>query len=290
MSRGEILKMKEMSPSLRERFEALKAFMDQCARGPVCVAFSGGVDSSLLLKAACESAKRFHNPVYAVTFQTMLHPACDLETAARVAAELGADHHVIEVNELELAKLRDNPPDRCYLCKRHLFQTLLAFARERGADCVLDGTNEDDLHVYRPGLKALEELGIISPLARFHITKQEVKELAAGYGLSTASRPSTPCMATRIPYGETFDYALLRRIEEGEKGLRAIFTGNIRLRVHRDTARIELDPDQMEKAVRRREEICGMLNSLGFRYITLDLAGFCSGSMDTVPEHFKDTL
>ncbi len=157
-------------------------------------------------------------------------------------------------------------------------------------DLIKQAANEDDLHVYRPGLKALEELGIISPLARFHITKQEVKELAAGYGLSTASRPSTPCMATRIPYGETFDYALLRRIEEGEKGLRAIFTGNIRLRVHRDTARIELDPDQMEKAVRRREEICGMLNSLGFRYITLDLAGFCSGSMDTVPEHFKDTL
>lgn len=273
--------MGEMSQSLRERFEALKDFMDQCAKGPVCVAFSGGVDSSLLLKMACESAKKFHNPVYAVTFQTMLHPACDLEIAGRVAAEVGADHHVIEVNELELEALRNNPPERCYLCKRRLFQALLEFAEERGARCALDGTNEDDLHVYRPGLRALKELGIISPLARFHITKQEVKELAAGYGLSTAGRPSTPCMATRLPYGEPLDYALLRRIEEGETGLKAIFTGNIRLRVHRDTARIEVDPDQMETAVKRREEICAMLKGLGFRYITLDLAGFRSGSMDT---------
>ena len=277
--------MGEMSQSLRERFEALKDFMDQCAKGPVCVAFSGGVDSSLLLKMACESAEKFHNPVYAVTFWTMLHPACDLEIVGRVAAEVGADHHVIEVNELELEALRNNPPERCYLCKRHLFQTLLKFADERGAQCAIDGTNEDDLHVYRPGLKALKELGIISPLARFHITKQEVKELASGYGLSTSGRPSTPCMATRLPYGEPLDYALLRRIEEGETGLKAIFTGNIRLRVHWDTARIEVDPDQMETAVKRREEICAMLKGLGFRYITLDLAGFRSGSMDSALEN-----
>lgn len=260
--------------------DRLKQMMDEYAKAPVCLAFSGGVDSSLLLKLACESGRKYGNPVYAVTFNTMLHPACDLDTAKRVADEMGAEHIVIQVDELQMEGMKDNPPERCYLCKKHLFTTLLDFAREKNIACILDGTNEDDMHVYRPGIRALKELGIISPLALCHITKKEVKELAAELFISVASRPSTPCMATRLPYGEKLDYEILRKIEAGEEYLRTVFRGNVRLRLHRDMVRLELDPDQMTAAVEKRDEVCKKLKELGFCYITLDLEGFRSGSMD----------
>lgn len=264
----------------KQNTDRLKQMMDEYAKAPVCLAFSGGVDSSLLLKLACESGRKYGNPVYAVTFHTMLHPACDLDTAKRVADEMGAEHIVIQVDELQMEGMKDNPPERCYLCKKHLFTTLLDFAREKNITCILDGTNEDDMHVYRPGIRALRELGIISPLALCHITKQEVKELAAEFSISVASRPSTPCMATRLPYGEKLDYEILRKIEAGEEYLRTVFRGNVRLRLHRDTVRLELDPDQMAAAIEKRDEVCKKMKELGFCYITLDLEGFRSGSMD----------
>ena len=193
-----------------EKREALKQFMAEKAKAPVCVAFSGGVDSSLILKLACDTAKKTGMPVYAVTFQTMLHPACDLEIAERVAKELGAIHKIIQVNEMELEAIRTNPVNRCYICKHHLFATLLDFAKEEGIPCVMDGTNESDLHVYRPGIQALKELGIVSPLAQLHITKAEVKAMAKEWGISVASRPSTPCMATRLPYNTPIDYDVMK--------------------------------------------------------------------------------
>ena len=263
-----------------QKIEKLKALLEEWGRKPVCVAFSGGVDSSLLLKLACDSGKRHGQPVYAVTFDTMLHPACDLETAKRVAKELQAEHVVLTVDELQMEGMRDNPPDRCYLCKKHLFQTLCEFAEAKGITCIMDGTNEDDLHVYRPGIRALSELQIKSPLALCGVTKQEVKEWAAAEKLSVASRPSTPCMATRLPYGTRLDYPLLRRIEEGETWLRTLFSGNVRLRVHGDIARIEVDGEKLEQAIRRRAEITARLTALGFTYVVLDLEGFRSGSMD----------
>ena len=164
----------------------LSELMDRYGREDVCLAFSGGVDSSLLLKLACDSAAKYHTTVWAVTFDTMLHPACDMENARRVARELNASHVVLTVDELEQEELRRNPVDRCYLCKRRLFSDLKKFAEEKGCSTILDGTNEDDLHVYRPGIRALRELGIVSPLALCGMTKQEVKELAARLGLSAA--------------------------------------------------------------------------------------------------------
>lgn len=264
----------------KEHVNNLKKIMWEYGKTPVCLAFSGGVDSSLLLKMACDSAHAQGNEVYAVTFETKLHPACDMENARRVAEELHAKHVVLEVDEWELSEILHNPPDRCYICKKHLFQTLKDFAAKKRITRVLDGTNEDDLHVYRPGLKALAELGIESPLASSGMTKEEVKELAAEYGISAAFRPSTPCMATRLPYGAKLEQELLKRIEEGEACLKGILSGNIRLRVHGDIARIELDPEEMVKALENRETIAGTLKTLGFTYIAMDLKGFCSGSMD----------
>lgn len=265
---------------MKEKKEQLLRLMDEYTREPVCLAFSGGVDSSLLLRLLVDAARKHGTRVTAVTFHTMLHPSCDLENAKAVARELGAVHEVIKINELELPRLRENPPERCYLCKKQLFWTLKEYAGARGITCLVEGTNEDDLHVYRPGLRALRELEIKSPLAECHITKAEVRQMAAEAGISAASRPSTPCMATRLPYGARLDYDVLRRIEAGETYLKTLFHGNVRLRLHGEIARIELDPAELCLAVMQREEISRELKKLGILYITIDLEGFRSGSMD----------
>ena len=291
-----------------EKREALAARLEQLAAGSIAVAFSGGVDSSLLLLMCCEAAKKTGKKVHAVTIHTRLHPMNDLETAARVAAEAGAGgasaghtrnaddpaaeggghngagsaaaHHILYIDELEEAGIRFNPVDRCYLCKKCLFRKLIAKAEELGARTVLDGTNADDLTVYRPGIRALRELGVISPLAELGITKAEVRQIAAEYGLSVSGRPSTPCMATRFPYGTELDYDMIRRVEEGEAWLRAQGFYNVRLRVHGGIARIEVDPESMTELVKIREELLKKMSGYGFDYVTLDLAGFRSGSMD----------
>ena len=271
--------MKE-NGSWDEKKRKLLSLMDRYGEQDVCLAFSGGVDSSLLLKLAVDSGRSHGRTVYAVTFDSRLHPACDLENARKVAAELGGVHLVEAIDELELEEIRNNPPERCYLCKKQLFGRLLEIAGEKKAALVMEGTNEDDLHVYRPGIRAVRELGIKSPLAEAGFTKGEVKELAAEYGISAASRPSTPCMATRLPYGAALDYEVLSRIEKGEEVLRELLEGNVRLRLHGQVARIEADRDQMVRAVLLGEELTERLKKLGFSYITLDLEGFRSGSMD----------
>lgn len=269
-----------MQNQISEQKARLEKRMRELAVGDICLAFSGGVDSSLLLKAAVDAVAETGKKVYAVTFDSRLHPACDLEIAGQVAKELGGIHQVIPIDELEQADIRMNPKNRCYLCKRRLFSSLKEFAEEKKSSCILDGTNEDDMHVYRPGIQALGELGIISPLAELHITKAEVKALASLYGISVASRPSTPCMATRIPYGMELNYEILTRIGEGEAFLRELFSGNVRLRLHGNVARIELDPECLEQVLIKRELVIRRLKELGFPYVTLDLEGFRSGSMD----------
>ena len=166
----------------KDKRQQLLAYMNQCAGTDVALAFSGGVDSSLLLKMACDCAGEQGTKVYAVTFQTRLHPPCDLEAAKRIAEELKAEHVILQVDELEMEEICYNPENRCYLCKKNLFGHLKKFADEKGIPCLMDGTNEDDLHVYRPGLRALAEFGVESPLARCGVTKEEVRALAAEYG------------------------------------------------------------------------------------------------------------
>ncbi|MBS5063921.1 MAG: ATP-dependent sacrificial sulfur transferase LarE [Hungatella hathewayi] len=263
-----------------DKRKALEQTIAELVKEDICLAFSGGVDSSLLLKVAADAAAKTGRNVYAVTFDSRLHPSCDLEIATKVAEELGGIHKVISVDELEQEEIRNNPVNRCYLCKRHLFQSLKNFAGTRGIRTIIDGTNEDDMHVYRPGIKALKELGIISPLAELHITKAEVKSLAAEYGISVASRPSTPCMATRLPYNTEINYETLERIAQGEAYLRETFSGNIRLRLHGDIVRIEMDAPAMPEVLEKRQQVITYLKNLGFLYITLDLEGFRSGSMD----------
>lgn len=260
--------------------EMLQARMRELVSEDICLAFSGGVDSSLLLKVAADAAAETGKKVYAVTFDSRLHPSCDLRIARQVAGELGGIHQVMEVDELEQEEIRMNPVNRCYLCKRHLFMTLKKLAGEKGVRRILDGTNEDDMHVYRPGIRALKELGIISPLAELHITKEAVKGMASEYGISVASRPSTPCMATRLPYNTRIDYDVLDRIAQGEAYLRDALPGNVRLRLHGGIARLEVDNEAFARLLDRRADVVGRLKGLGFTYVTLDLEGFRSGSMD----------
>lgn len=264
----------------RKRKEHLLQVIQTYARQNTVLAFSGGVDSALLLYLLSQAGKKTGKKVFAVTFQTALHPQADISYARQTACSLDVDFHILKVNELEDPRILENPPERCYYCKKMLFQKLLAFAREHQAEIVLEGSNLDDLNVYRPGLRAIRELGIISPLAQCEITKAQVRQLAREYGLSSASRPSAPCLATRLPYHTPLDIRLLRKIDQGEQFLKSLGMENIRIRVHGDIARIEADPDEFPVLLRHREEIIRQLKALELPYVTLDLEGFRSGSMD----------
>lgn len=263
-----------------EKYARLSHMLKEWTKEDVVVAFSGGADSALLLRAACDAALENGTDVYAVTVMTKLHPGSDLDTARRVAREMGALHRVLEIDELDEAGIKENPVDRCYRCKKSIFRKIRALAETLNVRCVLEGTNEDDLHEYRPGLKALKELRILSPLAQCHITKQEVRELARRRGVSVAERPASPCLATRLPYGTHITCDKLQMIERGEAYIREMGFYNVRLRLHGDIARIEVDAEALDGLFRRREELTEQLKELGFTYITIDLEGFRSGSMD----------
>lgn len=265
-----------------EKKKSLLTLMKEYAVGDVCVAFSGGVDSSLVLVLACEAARETGKKVYAITMDTVLHPKADLNVAKKVLEKTTAIHCVLHSDELAVPEIRNNPVNRCYLCKKELYMKMLAFAKEKGTDVLLEGSNEDDMHVYRPGRRAIEELKVHSPLARCHFTKEEVRHLAAEYGISVAKRPSAPCLATRLPYGAQIDLELLNRIEQAEEYLKCIVSGNVRVRVHGNILRLEVDADAMESICRHREDILKELKKVGVPYITLDLEGFRSGSMDIV--------
>lgn len=262
----------------RKLYENMKHYLQE----DICLAFSGGVDSSLLLILAksCVKEQQKKSNIYAVTFDTMLHPSCDLNTAKKVAKEAEVFHQVLFVNELEQEEIRFNPEKRCYLCKKTLFSKLQEFAKSKGISIILEGTNEDDLHVYRPGLQAIQELGIKSPLAEAGFTKEEVRKLAKELGVSVAERPSTPCLATRLPYGTEISMGVLERIAKGEEYLHTLGFSVVRLRVHGEIARIEIPQKEFESFLKKSGEIIEELKKMGFDYITLDLQGFRSGSMD----------
>ncbi|MDO4306056.1 MAG: ATP-dependent sacrificial sulfur transferase LarE [Eubacteriales bacterium] len=265
---------------MTETKRMLQERLTEYCRKDLCVAFSGGVDSSLLLVMACEAAEKTGAKVYAITLDTVLHPKADLEIARTVLARTNAIHEVLAMDELAVPEIRFNPEDRCYLCKKELYSRMLKFASEKGAEVLLEGSNEDDLHVYRPGLRAVKELGVKSPLAECGITKAEVRAMAAEYGISVADRPSSPCLATRLPYGAEIDPELLGRIDRAELFIREMGFRNVRVRVHRDIVRLEIDTEQFPKVLEYRDKILSGLKRLGFCYITLDLEGFRSGSMD----------
>lgn len=263
-----------------EKCARLYELIDAYAREDVLLAFSGGADSSLLLKLLCKSAAKHQKKVYAVTFHTMLHTAVEAEEAERLAHQAGAVFDLVEADVLQNAGISDNPVDRCYRCKKYLFTRILEKAEELGVKTVLEGTNEDDLHVYRPGRRAVQELGIQSPLALCGLTKQEVRRCCKEQQVPVFDKPAVPCLATRFPYGTRLTAEKMEQVEKGEAYLRALGLYNVRLRVHEKVARIEVDEKDMPLLLARRKEAAAFLKELGYSYVTLDLEGFRSGSMD----------
>ena len=269
-----------MGQNYEEKKQQLKERVQELTRKNVMIAFSGGVDSSLLLKMATDAAKRQQTTVYAYTIHTMLHPMEELELTRTLANQMGAVYGVVQVDEMEEAGIEHNPKNRCYLCKKCMFQKLLNMAGELKAEVLIDGTNLDDTKVYRPGLQALTELGVISPLKEAGFSKEEVRKLAKEYGISVANRPSSPCLATRFPYDVLLSREEMKKVEKMEEKLKEYGFYNVRARVHDKLLRIEVDSRDFDKMLCLKKEIVRCGKESGYDYITLDLEGFRSGSQD----------
>ncbi len=265
---------------MKDKLNELRRMLEDLSADGVCAAFSGGVDSALLLTVLSEIYARKPFPLLAVVFATAFHTAEETASAMKQAEELGVPAELVERDVLSDPVLRENPKDRCYHCKRRLFSEMKRIAEAHGIRNLVDGTNADDIKVYRPGRKALEELGVLSPLALRGFTKDEIRAAARGLLIPVADKPSTPCLATRFPYGTAMTDEALRRVERGEAVLREFGLKVVRLRVHGDVARIETDSEGFELVSARRFEIAFALRREGFPYVTLDMEGFRSGSMD----------
>ncbi len=249
------------------------------ALGGCLVAYSGGVDSTLLLAVA---RRALGERVAAATVRTPFLERAEVDDAHRRAVAIGVAHEIIDVDLSGAPQVLENPPDRCYHCKSLVFAALRRRADEQGLPALLDATHADDLLERRPGVRALRELGVLSPLAAAGLGKADIRALSTALELEGADRPSSPCLATRIPYGELITPERLRRVSGAEHVLRALGFEGTRVRDYGDLARIELRPADLERAAAGpvRRGIVEPLRNLGYRFVTLDLAGYRSGSMD----------
>ncbi len=266
-------------PTLADKLVRLRTAM--AGFDGVLVAFSGGVDSSLLARIAHDE---LGERALAVTAISALMPAAEQQQAVAVAEGIGIRHRLVESHELEAEAFLVNPPDRCYVCKQIRFTALKALAAAEGLEAVVHGENADDAGAYRPGVRAAQEAGVRAPLLEADLSKAEVRELAHRLGLPNAEKAASPCLATRIPYGERVTLEALDRIGRAEAALRDLGFGDLRVRHHGDVARLELLPADLERAATGplRPLVNRAVRDAGFRYVALDLAGFRSGSLNEV--------
>jgi len=245
----------------------------------VLVAFSGGVDSTLLLKAASEA---LGGRVLAVIASSETYPGREIRQAREIAKAMGVRHKVIHTCEIENPEFVKNPPSRCYHCKMELFSALKAIAAGEGIPFVLDGQNVDDTGDFRPGAKAGRELGVRSPLKEAGLTKDDIREISRAYGLPTWNKPSLACLASRFPYDTAIDVKSLKQVGVAEDFLRDLGVGQLRVRHHGPIARIEIGPEAFARLLETgvREKVVAKLKKLGYLYVTLDLAGYRTGSMN----------
>ncbi len=251
--------------------------------GKVVVGFSGGIDSTLMLKVAVETLGP--DNVWAVTADSESLLPEELESCRYLGREIGLlTENFIEIktNELSDPKYRANPIDRCFYCKHELFSRLAEVAESVGAKYVLDGSNADDLRDWRPGRRAAGKLGVVSPLAEAGITKSEIRELAKAYGLSNWDKPALACLSSRIPYGSEVTVEKLNQIAEAERYLRSLGFTQVRVRHHDKIARIEIPKEEMPRLYSENlaDQIVTRLKEIGFTYVTVDLQGYRSGSMN----------
>jgi uncharacterized protein len=245
----------------------------------VIVAFSGGVDSTFVLKVAHDT---IGDRVLALTTTSPTMPDEDRESALAMATVIGARHLVVESNELEIPGYAANPINRCYLCKHNLFTVCEAKAAELGIDEIVDGLNLDDLHDYRPGMQAASEKRVRHPLVEAELTKAEIRELSRAMGLPTWDRPASPCLSSRFPYGTTITPEGLAKVAAGERLLHAMGFRVARVRFHGEVARLELERSEIARIFEPdiRETVDREFRKIGFRFVAIDLKGFRSGSLN----------
>ncbi len=262
--------------------ERLKEYLRPLCPAGIALAFSGGTDSTLLLAVLHDLYKEQPFPAAAFYAQSVFQKKLDINDVRSLCALYDTELIPFQTDPLSLPAVKNNRTDRCYWCKKDIFTRLTVIAREKGLNIVIDGTNADDLNVYRPGLKALKELGVLSPLAELGISKAEIRRTAAEIGVKNAAKPSAPCLATRFEYDTELCAEKINKAGSGEDFLWKILpqSKNIRLRCHNDIARIETTPDSFAAVLQHAEKITKYLKKLGFSYVTLDLEGFRSGSMD----------
>jgi len=264
-----------IEPGLILKFQALLENLTQL--GSAVVAYSGGVDSSFLSYAAHLA---LGERMLAITIHTPQETDETVDFATSFAQQAGFAHLVIEHDSLLNPNIRANPADRCYHCKLVMLGLARKYAAEHGYQAVLEGQNADDEHDYRPGRKAVVENGALSPLAQAGFTKAEIRMLAKSLGLPIWDRPSSPCLASRVPYGTPITNQSLRQIAQGEAFLQARGFSPVRVRHHTDLARIEVAPEQIERLAAIHAEVAAYFKGIGFQYVSIDLQGYRQGSLN----------
>ena len=271
-----------------DKYELLKTELSSCGR--VSIAFSAGVDSALLLYAAHEA---LGDNVLAITADSPVYPKSELGAAVDFCRRYGIRHEIFDPGELACEEYAENPPDRCYICKHILMGRMLEISKSHGIDILAEGSNTDDEGDYRPGMRAIRELGIRSPLREAGLSKKEIREISRKIGLSTWDKPSYACLASRIPYGDRITETKLNMIGQAERVLKDMGFEQCRVRVHGDLARIELEEERLADVMstaKTRHHIHDRFKQLGFSYVSLDIMGYRTGSMNEVldSKDYKD--
>ncbi len=266
-----------MKQELQKKYDGLISYLGKLDN--IAVAFSGGVDSAFLLHAAKEA---IGENVLALTINSPYIPDWEIAEARKITSSKGIDHQVVDIPVPE--QIKNNPEDRCYLCKSLVFTLMKVFAKERGFTNLADGTNYDDIKDHRPGMKALKELNVLSPLLENRFTKNDIREASREMGLYTWEKPAYACLLTRIPYNTSIEAETLRRIEKAETYLIGLGIRAIRVRAHGDLARIETEPRYIEKIFSEghMKNISKQLRRYGFKYVTLDMEGYRTGGIGEI--------
>ena len=277
----------DISSSLRTKLSQLQQLFEEMDRA--LIAYSGGVDSTLVAKIAFDV---LGDRSLAITANSPSLLPEELEDAKIQAAEIGITHEVVITHEMDNPNYTSNPINRCYFCKSELHDTLKPLTLERGYPYVVDGVNADDLQDYRPGIQAAQERGARSPLAEIGLTKAEVRQLSQYLGLSWWDKPAQPCLSSRFPYGEEITIEKLQRVGRGERYLRQLGLKNLRVRSEGETAKIELPPEQIKEFILTHDlpQLVAAFQSFGFLYVTLDLEGYKSGKLNQVLSYSLQTL